>query len=474
MSASIFDTDIVVPGVYAEYNDALAKSALPGNHLKLLIIHQKLTGSGSVAVHVPTKIYSTAEAKEYFGAGSFLAAACEAALTANRKVDITAVAVADDAGGTAATGTLVFTGEPTADGSHVLYDGAHYVTAKVTSGDTPTEIALALKNACDAEPDLKVTASVNAGTLTLTAKNKGLCGNQIHLGYRMTGATGLACAVTQMASGATNPDLTDALAAVFPDEFQVVVLPFNNDTDIATVRTHINDVSGPEEQRSALGFYSTTGVVADATTLADSTNAERIQAPAIRYSDATLRQYTPSEVAAAVGALAAAFEHPAVSLDDEAVPGIPPADPVDWFSGTEIDTLIRAGVTPLVTGQDGIVRIVRDVTTRTKNASGNPDTIYRDSTDIRVPDYMRKAFLATFTGRKFPRVDRSLQTIEELALDTCRKAEKLDIINDVTNKTKPDIEAKWDPQDRKAVQLKVPIERGGTIHVIKIQIAIVG
>jgi phage tail sheath gpL-like len=48
-----------------------------------------------------------------------------------------------------------------------------------------------------------------------------------------------------MASGATNPTLADALAVVFGEKYDIIVTPYNNQTDLTTLRIHLDSVAAP-------------------------------------------------------------------------------------------------------------------------------------------------------------------------------------------------------------------------------------
>ncbi|EAM8330400.1 phage tail protein, partial [Salmonella enterica] len=81
--------------------------------------------------------------------------------------------------GAAATVALTVTGEATETGTVNVYTGRTRVQAPVTSGDDAAAVAVSIKDAVNANPDLPFTATSEAGVVTLTARHKGLYGNEI-------------------------------------------------------------------------------------------------------------------------------------------------------------------------------------------------------------------------------------------------------------------------------------------------------
>jgi hypothetical protein len=115
--------------------------------------------------------------------------------------------LADDGAGVAATGTIVFTGPATAAGTLPIYIGEEIVNVGVTSGMASTAIATAVGAAINANPYLPVTwRRCPTSTVTLTAKNKGLAGNDIQINIAYGGApagksvpAGVTATITAMA-----------------------------------------------------------------------------------------------------------------------------------------------------------------------------------------------------------------------------------------------------------------------------------
>ena len=138
--------------------------------------------------------------------------------------------------------------------------------------------------------------------MTLTAKNKGLCGNDIGLGYKITSGIGTTVTVVAMSAGATNPTLQTALTTVYSTRYHLIVTPFNNQHGPG----HAQDPRRRSIERGgtarAMGFYATTGTAAAATTLAGQVNSSRIAGAFVRYTAGTTQKQTPSWKLAAMTA----------------------------------------------------------------------------------------------------------------------------------------------------------------------------
>jgi phage tail sheath gpL-like len=125
----------------------------------------------------------------------------------------------EDGAAVQASGTMTVVGTATAAGKMYVYIDDTELFVDVALGDTETDVATAIAAAVTADEDLPVTASFALGVVTFEAKAGGTNGNDIAIGINLLGASngqelppGIASAViVDMASGATDPDLDDAL-----------------------------------------------------------------------------------------------------------------------------------------------------------------------------------------------------------------------------------------------------------------------
>lgn len=452
------------PGKYFEFNTKLAVRTLANNKQRMLIIGQK-TSAGSVAQKVPTPVFSDKEAETYFGAGSMCYLMVRAAIKANPYLDLTVCALDDAGAGVAATGTVTITGPATSSGVLTLYVVNQKVEIAIAKDDTATNIAAALKAQCDKQPDLPITAANALGVVTLTAKNKGLCGNQIGLGSELTNGAGVTATIVAMASGATNPSVQDALTAVFSGQHEIVATPYNNQTDLTTLKNHLDTVAGPLEQRPGIGVYAMNGALADATTLAGQVNHGMLVGCYLRYSG-TKRMSAPFEIASALAAVIALEEDPARPLNTLELKGISVPVMADRLSRIEQESCLYNGVMPLEVGPGEKILIVRAISTYIKDAQGIEDVSLLDITTMRTLFYVRKACRERIALR-FPREKLSSKTppkVRTELLDVLMKLEDLEIVEEVMA-NKDGLLVERDLQDNNRLNAKIPADVVNGLHV---------
>lgn len=448
------------PGKYFEFNTKLAVRTLPGNLQKVLIVGQRLTG-GTVAANTLVNIFSVADANTYFGRGSILALMVAAAVAANPYLSMQAIALDDAGASVAATGTITVTGAATAAGVVTAQIGDMLVQIAVASGDTQNTIAANLKAQFDKQPDLPVSAAVATNIVTLTAKNKGTVGNGIKIFSSVTTGIGITLANVAMASGATDPTVATALATVFAAGHSVIITPWNDTTNLTSLRTHLDNAGGPLEQRGAIGVYAHVGTVSQATTLAASVNGGRLTCALLPSC------YENSfELAAAYGAVIASEEDPARPLNTLALTGISAPPQTAWLDRVSVENCLYNGVTPLTVGPGNKVQIERAITTYTLDPQGIPDISLLDLTTIRTLDYVRKAVRERIALR-FPREklsERTAAKVRSEILDVLYKLEELEIVENVAANAAGVI-VERDLQDPNRLDAKIPCDVVNGLHV---------
>ncbi|MEW6562714.1 MAG: phage tail sheath C-terminal domain-containing protein [Pseudomonadota bacterium] len=459
VSFSNIPSSIRKPGKYFEFNTALAVRTLPGNLQKTLIVGQRLA-AGTVAANTPVDVFSDVEAATYFGRGSVAHLMARAALQANNYLALSMIALDDAAGSIAATKTATFTGNATGAGSAMLNVGDQSVVVAVSNADTPTIIAAALAAQIAKQPDLPYTAAAALGVVTLTSKNKGTLGNGIVVSSSVT-APGVAVAVAAGTAGATDPTIATALATVFAAGHNIIISAWNDSVNLTALRTHLDSVSGPLEQRGAIGIYAHTGTLAQSTTLAASINSGRIGGILVPsgYENAY-------EVAASYGAVVASEEDPARPLNTLPLTGILANPLANRSSRTEQENALYNGVTPTEVGPGDKVQIVRAITTYTLDPQGVPDTSLLDLTTIRTLDYVRRACRERIALR-FPRDKLSARTPDKVRselLDVLYKLEELEIVQNV-EQWKPQLIVERDLQDPNRLNAKIPTNVVNGLHV---------
>lgn len=204
----------------------------------ILLVGQMVSGTATSG-ELKEGIISETEFNDYFGRTSQIAKAGRALLKelsiSSKQPKISAIALTDNGSGVAATGTVAFTGTASAAGTITVYvdslNNGKYELA-VASGDTATTIGAALVAAITLNLDSPITAVNTAGSVAITAVNKGTQGNFIGLKYSGTVA-GVTTTLTAMSAGATNPVLTTLFDPVADKRYTTIVYP--NDWGVSTL-----------------------------------------------------------------------------------------------------------------------------------------------------------------------------------------------------------------------------------------------
>lgn len=462
MDAIQFDAipaSIRKPGKYFEFNTRLAVRTLPANAQRMLIVAQMLaTGTGTALE--PTLVFSDVEAATIFGYGSLAHLMAKAAITANPYLDLTVIGVSDADTSVASSGTITIAGAATTSGSLVVYVGNKRIEIGIASAAAAADIAATLKAELDKYPELPVTSAVVGAVVTLTAKNKGAVANQIDLEATCS-ASSITATVVAMSGGNVDPDISTALAKVFGEQYHIVATPYNTQASLTTLRDHLDAVSGPMEQRDAIGIYAMDSALASATTLAGQINAGRMLCTYLRGT-----RSVSFEIAAAMAAVLAFEEDPARPLNTLPLRKISAPPIKERLSRTEQENLLHNGVTPLEVGPGERVQIVRAVSTYTKDPQGIEDISLLDITTIRTLAYVRKALRERISLR-FPREKLSSKTppkVRTEILDVLKKLEDLEIVEEV-DANKPGVLVQRSGQDPNRLDAVIPTDVVNGLHV---------
>jgi phage tail sheath gpL-like len=370
-----------VPGVYEEIDPTKANSGTQAQNT--LIIGQQLS-SGLLVPSQPVICMGATDTSNKAGTGSMLAKK----VARYRKTDnfgtIYLLPLADDPAGVAATGSILFTGAATAAGTLPVYIGEEIVNVGVTAGMAVGALATALVAAITANPYLPVTATASTATVTLTAKNKGLAGNEIQINIAYGGApagqsvpAGVAYTITAMSGGTTNPSLTAGLLNLGDQPFDFIDVPYNDTVSLGAMQTFLDANTGRWSWNRMIwgqAFGAMRGTLGTATTLLTARNDSNMCIMPMNNS------ITPSWLLATDITAAAAVSiraDPAVPIQYVPIPAVAP--PIaSRFVFSDRQTLLSTGGSTFLVGADGTVSIERLVTTYQTNAAGAPDNSWLD------------------------------------------------------------------------------------------------
>lgn len=376
-----------VPGTFAEVDPSLA--GFFQEEYKALIVAQRLAG-GSVAAGVPTLISGDgSEASGFFGAGSMAAEMVAAFRAGNKSNPLTVIALDDDSGGVKASKALTVTGPASAAGTLSLYIGERRLQIAVADEDTADDVAAAIAAAIEADTSLPVNAATgedpNEHVVTITAKHKGAVGNGIRVRLNVRGAAGgeatpagVAVSGTgYLASGATNPDIAAAVAAMEETKYHFIVVPYVDSANLDALDEALADRWGALKQIRGGAFTAMHGSVGTLVTAGEARNGPYVSTLG-RYATQSPAYLTAARYGAA--AARALTNHPARPLHTLELVGEWPQDAGTEFVFADRQSLLFAGIATARTESDGTVRIERAITNYRENSLGGADTAYLDVT----------------------------------------------------------------------------------------------
>ncbi|AOY00101.1 phage tail sheath subtilisin-like domain-containing protein [Jeongeupia sp. USM3] len=394
----------LVPLFYAEMDNSAA--GYFENSSRILVLGHALTGA-PIANNQLTLTATGDQAVGYFGRGSMLARMVDRVRRNNAGAEIWTLAVAEPAGGAAATGTITITGVATEAGVLTVYLAGQRVQAGVAKSDAAAAAATALAAAINASADLPVTASATAGAVTWTARHKGLTGSDIVCTLNLRGAEsgertpgGLTVALAAGAAGAGSPDLSPTIAAMGDELFDAIVLAWSDAATTDAFKLLMNDQTGRwsyaqmlyghvwAAQRGTLGALVTAGGTRNDQHLTVAGMETQVQSPAWEYAAAYGGACTSS-----------LFIDPARPTQTLPLLGTVGAPRGQRFIMQERQSLLSAGIATSMTGSDGTVMVERSVTSYRVNAWGQPDPSYRDVETLYTSSYVLRDLRYTVTQK---------------------------------------------------------------------------
>ncbi len=390
------------PGAYVEFDASRATNGLPAGLNRALLIGQRLS-TGTVAALTLTPVATADQAETYFGRGSMLARMARAFKAADRNVELMCIALDDLLAGVAATATITVTGTASAAGTIALMIAGQRVPVGIASGTSASGVATAIAAAVNAATRLPVTATAASAVVTLTARHKGSCGNEIdvrHSFYRgETLPTGVTLAIVAMSGGTGDPDHEDVWAAIGDAPFSAIAIGTATATIFASCKAELEDRFGPMRALETFLWAAKSGTQGSLSSFGSALNSHLVSVIGTGKSPSP-----PWEWAASVAAVGNASGNidPARPLQTLSLPGIIGPGEGERFTRAERELLLRDGIATYTVDPDGTIRIERAITTYQLNAAGIDDTAFLDVETVRTLSYIRQA-VRTAIWLKYPR-----------------------------------------------------------------------
>ena len=401
-----------VPLFYVEFDPS--QGGVSQQTQRALLLGQSINAVPSAVTYVPSAQWAAGQ----YGPGSQLAAEIAAYRANDPVTELWALPYADASGSAAASGSFAITGPATAAGTLPLYVAGQQVPVGVSSGDNATTIGANVAAAINAWTGnvggailtLPVAATASAGTVTVTAKNKGTNGNYIPLTVGYYGAqggesvpAGVSVSITAMTGGSGDPVLSGLGAALGTTTYDFIGHPWGNTTELTATSAVMSDQSGRWSYSSQLYghvFSAQADTVANLLTLGGAPNDQHLTVFGLNPASPTPRHVWAG---ALLGAVAPALiAQPARPLQTLPVNAVLPAPSGSRYSFSNNQSLLNGGIALADAGATNQVQIIRAVTTYLLNRFGVADTSYLDTETLFTSMLVVRTLKGAITN-KFPR-----------------------------------------------------------------------
>lgn len=404
-------TALRVPFVTAEFDASRASQGPALLSYRALLIGQRIASGDAVADTI-VRVTSAEQAALRCGRGSLLHRMAIAWYASNTSTELWLGVLDDDLAAVAAEFEITVDDEDPSvtgaseDGTLALYVGGVRVSVAVATGDTVSDVATAIAAAINADGDLPITATALAGVVTCVFKNSGEAGNDLDLrfNYRDGDETPSGIVVTISASvpGATNPSLTNLIAAMGDTWYHIIGHPYTDSASLDDIETELSSRNGPLRMIDGLAITSAAGTLASLTTLGNSRNSQHSCIVAQAGDAPVTPPYEFASEAAAIAAKYGAID-PARPMQTLAFANaLPPADESSWYTLEERNMLLFDGVATTKVAAGSVMQMERLITTYQTAASGAPDVAYLDATTMLTLMYLRYSFRVRMQA-KYPR-----------------------------------------------------------------------
>ena len=242
--------------------------------------------------------------------------------------------------------------------------------------------------------------------MTLTARNAGELGNEIDVRENYLGTlggeatpAGLTVTVAPMAGGTAAPDLTAGLAGLADEPFDIIMMPYTDQTSLDDVGAFLNDITGrwsPIQRIYGHVIAARVGTVVDLTTFGNTRNDQHVSVMGYNGSPTP-----PWELASMFGAQAikSLANDPARPLQTLPLVGFLPPPTADRFAIQERNTLLENGVATIRYVTGGSAQIERAITTYRVNPFGAADNSYLDLNTLATLQFLMRFLEGRITSK---------------------------------------------------------------------------
>lgn len=363
----------------------------------VVVGYQKTIGVGQGAaldgvVYGP--VLSAEDAANLWGYGSEMAEMVESIIEFSADVTIRGVCYAQPSGGTNfAIDRITIATNASAGGviRFFVQGDTNFLDVEIAAGDTPAAQATKIYNAFLKRKDLQasiVTVPTGA-TVDIRWNHAGLRGNLMAIRWTIYDITGTTYTMARFQSGTTDANPSTALDALAAVPAAIIVCP-DNSTDTATgapkFQSYVNARANELTGLRGILVCAHTGTLGEATTFATSLNTHRCAIAWCRKAEDT-----PARIAARYAAYIinkTNLDIAANLIGGELANFRGPVLDSDRLTKAEQTAALNVGLCPLETfpAQPTIARVVRPITARFQDLSGNPDYACYNLSCVLVPD----------------------------------------------------------------------------------------
>lgn len=393
-------SDLRVPIFAVEMDNSAANTATETS--KALCIGLSLTDT---SLNKPNPTSNYAKALNAYGSGSMLAEMVNKFRINEAMMSVHCLAVKENSAGAAATGSIKVTGTATASGTINLYIAERKIQVGVNEGDEAADIATAIAAAITAESKSYAKAEASETTVTLTAKWKGLSGNEIAIKLNKGGESsgeatpaGITLEITPMSGGTADPDISEALANLGDESYDFVVCGFNNPDAVKALEDFFNDSTGRWSYYKMLyghGFIAKRCTLSEAQTYGKTLNCQHISILPFDGTDTPSWEFAAAMTGSSCNSLAST---PALPLQTLPILGVSAPSIEDRFDTLERNTLLYCGMSTF-TVVSGTCQIDRMITTYQKNSQGEADNSYLDVETLFTSIYVIRFLKSRITSK---------------------------------------------------------------------------
>lgn len=363
-----------VPGSKIEIRPSYQQVGILALPARFLIIGQMTASGTATPLTVIPNVTTDLQGRAAGGAGSQIDGMVTGHLAANKTVPLDIICVVDAGSSAKAVWTNTITGPATGNQQKAMNIAGQRVTIGVLTGDTATVQATEWAAAINAIPTLPMVATSTAGVVTLTAKNAGVEANNLQFVDNPADGDqtplGTTWVVAQTVQGATNPDVTAALALVSNRWYTDCVIAWQDTTNVAELAAETERRYNAMVMLDMRGHVPFSGTMSQQLAKAASSNARFI------YSSPLTGVQSPPWVLAASAAGVAAqamINDPSLQLDGLSLPGIVGPIAANVPNETQKEMLLLGGCSVFHVAHDYSVQMQRYYATYTTNAQGIAD-----------------------------------------------------------------------------------------------------